>query len=541
MAFRLPHTVFALLCLLLAASAALSADETPPPRASAAADANALISASSDGHLWFVRPPLPGGRDSDRPRLLHHALDMDGPHFTRGPSLSRMPEAIAASGDRVWLVFEPQEIRGEMRREVFSIRMQRDAAMGLYQSDPRDRLIRLESLPGWGRLAGFAAGADQPAALIVPLDHETFSVRREGREATAEPKTPQLWQMRNDRWELADLPEAPILKHGQAVAMAFDGTDRERLNILTAAESTGQSVLLQRDAAQQPWTVTTIDIDPRTIRSLTSTNRRLAVVTIADDAHAALAYLRDDRLLPIAQFDAPASPGARWAVNGMRDGFRLVTYTGGGDMTIQPIHPISGDMGSPLAMSDQPLPAGKLWHTGLMLAVSVVAVLIVLLVRPATRSAVQLPKHTAILPALPRLAALLIDLVPGAVLATLIMRVGPADLLRIPMMAETLDQAGPHLLMLGITFAHCTVTEWLTGTTLGKMLVGAEVATAGGERPSATAVLIRNGVKLMTLIVPPLAVIALLNPHLQGFNDIAANTVVLREHEETPVEEDQKE
>lgn len=520
MYMRLLYCWITLLTLLLLAAADSSwADELVAARIDAG-DARSLLCATSDEHLWLVRPPVSYGRDGDQPRLLHHAMDMAGPYFSRGPVLSRMPEAIAAHGDRVWVVFPPEEVAGEMRRRVHTVRMMRDPAMGMYQPD---RLALSEVLPGWGRLAGFAAGEGGPMALLVPLDHETLDVRRDGRQATHQQRSSQLWQLRNERWLEVSLPEQMQLRERDAVEMVFSGEDRSQLNMLIVKHATGHMTLAQRNHEGQ-WSQSDVVMDAGLVRSLTSTGERLAVVTTSE-SKIALAYVRPSLLLSLVELDT--LPG-RWCIGGMRDGFRLIRQISSGELAMQRIDGITGSMSELEVMSDQPLPAARLWHTGLMLAVSVVAVLIVLLVRPGTRGAVQLPKHTAVVPAIPRLVALLIDLLPGGVLAVLILRVPPAELLRIPMLAETIEQAGPHLLMLGFTFLHCTLVELLTGTTLGKMLIGAGVASADGSQPTVGQVLIRNAVKLMVLIVPPLAIFALLNPYMQGFNDMAARTVVLR-------------
>lgn len=530
MVFRFHHSVLvavASLLMVLAVMSAWGTDAGSQQREQGSSQAQMLVSASGGQRLWFVRPPVQIAQE-DQPRLLHHAVGMGGPYFSRGPGLIRMPEALAASGDRVWMVFPPQEFRDELRREVHTLRMVRDPALGMYQPEPRDRLELAEALPGWGRLAGFAAGDGQVAALILPLEHETFSVQRDGKETPSKVRTPQLWQMRSSRWEQVALPDGLTLGPHDPVLMAFDGLNGDRLNVLTSAGDADRSMLLRRDQGGT-WTTTLLDVDPRAARLLITVEGRLAVVTVADNSTATLHYVRDKQLLKVAQLDLPRAGTSHWTIAGLDDGFHLLTHTARDQLLMQHVDGVTGQISPVVTMTDQPLPAAKLWHTGLMLAVSIIAVIIVLMVRPGTRGEVQLPKHTAILPAVPRLVALLIDLTPGAIIAIVITRAAPADLLRIPMMADTLDQAGPHLIMLGITFLQCTIFEMLSGTSFGKMLVGAGVVTTSGVRPRAMQVLIRNAVKLMVLLVPPLAVFALLNPYMQGFNDMAAGTLVVRE------------
>ena len=73
------------------------------------------------------------------------------------------------------------------------------------------------------------------------------------------------------------------------------------------------------------------------------------------------------------------------------------------------------------------------------------------------------------------------------------------------------------------------MTELATRRTLGKTLLGARVVARDGSRPTTVAILIRNGFKALVLLIPVLAVFALLSPHLQGVGDSVARTVVVRD------------
>jgi uncharacterized RDD family membrane protein YckC len=58
-----------------------------------------------------------------------------------------------------------------------------------------------------------------------------------------------------------------------------------------------------------------------------------------------------------------------------------------------------------------------------------------------------------------------------------------------------------------------------------------------GEKARSHQILLRNALKCLILVVPPLAVFALINPHLQGLSDIAAGTVVVYEPDQSPEQE----
>ncbi len=89
-----------------------------------------LPAASSDEHIWFVvesSPPQP------RIELRHHATEMDGPFYSRGVPLSRTPEAMAAWGNRLWLIYDgPKLGQTSVRREVFTVEVVLNPALGLY-------------------------------------------------------------------------------------------------------------------------------------------------------------------------------------------------------------------------------------------------------------------------------------------------------------------------------------------------------------------------------------------------------------------------
>jgi len=509
------------LCVLLAMSS------------STHAGADALfLSASGEQHLWLVSEAQTGRRVAEKPQLLHHALDMAGPYVSRGPEPLGMPEAMAVAGARVWIVYPPTQVNGELRREVYSVQAQRDPGIGMYHTVPRDRMQLVSALPGWGKLAGFAAGRSEPVALLVPHQRDAADVRRDGEPAyDSPPRSPMLLQLRGGSWQEQPLPEF-ALPAEPAWHIGFDGSGLRRLNILVSSQHEREQSVLHQRADHGTWQLSVHDIDASAVRVLTHSGGRLAAVIEQDD-RVDIVYIRPSSLLHLAGFDSPAGT---WAVHGLDDGFYLL-HQRNSELTMATISLIDGAMGEAKAVADQPLPTAKLWHTGLMLAVSVIAVLIVLLVRPGSRAVVELPKNTAVLPALPRVVAMLIDLVPGGVLTVVLLRVSPAELLRLPMMTETLDQSAAHLLMLGIMALHCTISEMLRGTTLGKAVVGGFVRTSTGAPISIGQALARNGVKVMILLVPPLAVFALFNPYMQGFNDMAARTMVLRATDE-PAESD---
>jgi uncharacterized RDD family membrane protein YckC len=94
-------------------------------------------------------------------------------------------------------------------------------------------------------------------------------------------------------------------------------------------------------------------------------------------------------------------------------------------------------------------------------------------------------------------------------------------------MTFTFEDSLPYILMALITMLHSIPSELLSYRTLGKAILGGKVVSTDGGRPSALRMLIRNAVKILIVLVPPLGLIALVNPNRQGLNDLAGRTVVV--------------
>jgi uncharacterized RDD family membrane protein YckC len=187
----------------------------------------------------------------------------------------------------------------------------------------------------------------------------------------------------------------------------------------------------------------------------------------------------------------------------------------------------------PQIMAVQPLSSASLWQISMMVAITISGLLLVFLVRPASgQTSVALATNVVPLPLGARMTALLIDLVPAGVLATLLLRTSISDLFAVPVFTINFEQGSPYLLMAGITVLHSSIAELVSGKSLGKAMVGARITRLDGSRARAGQLLMRNGLKCLVLLVPPLAVLAIFSPHLQGLADLAAGTVVVHEDSE---------
>ncbi|MBL8874375.1 MAG: hypothetical protein JNM86_01105 [Phycisphaerae bacterium] len=155
----------------------------------------------SPTHSWFVMPAI-GGRDF----VLAHVPPRMTSDSAARPSaqgiyrsvtrLAEAPEALAAWDNKVYAVFSARSdgsTEGKARN-VRTLRAQRFSDSDLWVDSPAGRMDTLPSLPGAGRLAGFAAGADGPIALL--------SDDRNGRV--------RLLMLVEREWREAELPEKLI-------------------------------------------------------------------------------------------------------------------------------------------------------------------------------------------------------------------------------------------------------------------------------------------------------------------------------------------
>ncbi|MCZ6494217.1 MAG: RDD family protein, partial [Planctomycetota bacterium] len=169
-------------------------------------------------------------------------------------------------------------------------------------------------------------------------------------------------------------------------------------------------------------------------------------------------------------------------------------------------------------------------HMLLLFVVAITVLLLVLIFKPGSQAAAPtLPATVAVLGLAPRLLALTIDLALGGVATILLLRCTPAELLRLPMWTADIADTAPSLWLIGITMMHCTLGEIVAARSVGKALLGARVVAAQGARPVLGSILVRNAFKLIVLLIPVLAVFALLNHHLQGLGDLMARTIVVHE------------
>ncbi len=485
------------------AAARVAAGQVPAP-GPAGPDAGGIPASGADEHLWFVAPGVPTV-------LRHHAVDPWGAAQTRGLSLKEMPEAIAAWGDQVWVLFPPEG--PAPGRLVFTVRVRRNPAFGGHSFDPPDRLRLLGALEGTGQVAGFVGSAEGPVALLV----------RVAGAATGEAPVPaRLLRLAGSQWVRIELPRELSLD-GEAALGSF-GERGQGIAILTASPGAARGTLHLRGGDGR-WSISHPELGLASPRLARTGGALVASGLDASLGRLRVGYLRAGGILPLSELAAPAAP---FAVAGMRDGVRIIEWGTAGP-TLRRIDPLTGRAGDPQVAAPMRMPRGPAIQMLVLVACGVTAALAVFLLRTGSRApVVRLPAGTVALGPLARMAALAIDLAAGGLAALLLLDSPPASLLRLPWWAPPGTDPVPVLTMIAITVAHSTAGELLCGRSAGKALVGARITACDGSRASAAAILVRNAAKALVLFIPVLALLALVSPHWQGLGDLLAKTVVVR-------------
>jgi len=472
-----------------------------------------LVGTGSRDHLWFV---IDEDRDDDRVELMHHAREASGPYARSMKSLPARPIAMAAWEDRLWLVFGS---KGREMLDVASVRIVRHALQERYHLVPHDRFELAPALPGTGEMVGFVGTARGPVALIVPP-----RATRKQRDAATQPASmpSRLLHLRNQTWEDVALPEDFRGTHrASIVATGKDGT---RLVLIDPAARPADGAVRYERAEDGTWSsgpAPTLDGERRWPRRLVRVGEHaVALVPGAGPDVWDLAYLRREQQVRIAAFTQGT---AEWNVFGLHDGPRIMTFTNRDGASLRKVDPSTGTVTDAVALEPPPFDTRTMLRGPVLFVIVLFALAMIVWLRPGSAKPLELPAGMNLLPPSVRLWALLIDMIPGGIVAVLVTGCRPVELLGVPLVA--IDPM-PYMVMAGITAGLSTGTEMMTGTSIGKRLLGARVIGVAG-RPGAGRLLLRNGIKLIELMVPPLAIVVVMTPNLQGLHDLAARTVVV--------------
>jgi len=485
--------------------------------ATTASAAERLMSVSSGDHAWFLVD-----RSAAEPRfeLHHYARTMDGPHYNTGLPLTRMPKVMAAWGNRLWLIFEMVG-----HREVFTVQVRHNPVLGVWQHQPPDRLRAVARLETPGEIVAAAGTPQGPLVLVRPSSRSRAGVRAADGSVAAEPVLdhPLLMHLDGRRWREIPLPDA--FDPGRRCRLVVGGPRGGRILLIGAPTDAGVTAAQWRDP-DGGWTQNDVRVAPGKLLDVTSVGPAIVLVLRGSGPNLVeVAYMRPWQLLPLTEFETPAGP---WTVFGMSDRLALVELTDRRAVSMRRIDLVTGSVSASRPMTAQPVMTGRLLVRPLLFAVAITALMLVLLFRPEPgTTAITLPATQVLMGPMSRLLGVGIDMGVAAGVTLVVLGCSARDLLDLPLVSTDIATTVPFLVMVAITVGHSTLTEMATGRTLGKMLLGGRVVSLDGCRPQPVSILIRNGFKIVVLLIPVLAVVALLNPNAQGLGENLARTVVV--------------
>lgn len=539
------------LALLAAAGIALAVDATMHRSLAASVDERGrLLATGSAEHVWWIASDGPSGERTSR---LMHGVSAGNVHSSRVAAAQvEPPEGLASRGSRVWIAFRPTN-SGE-RRDVLTLEARRNPATGLHYSAPAQGADVVASLPGGGHLGGFEADDGGPWALIVPGPADRFGVRRDGSRSDAESVGVELLRLVGRRWEAVELPggAAESLRRGRSLRLAPFG---ERIGLVVNSER-GLRIHRFDPERSPPWKSSEFATahDERRfgggsaeILGIVAAGRVALVAVHADGIR--LAYARDQELLAWAE--TPRPRGA-FAVLGddrgamLLEQVREIVRDGDGSKTVESVRAWRID---PLASEPRPAvtfvqerPLTSRWiHLPLLAMLAVATILGFLFVRELSRARREGDAFAGarmdgdhglegLPPPMPigrRLAALAIDLLPGAAIALALLDARPRDLLQLPSWSVDRAAADPAILMIVVTALHGAIGEALWGRSLGKWAFGGVVVAPDGSPLGAGRALLRGLVKVLVLAAPVLGLVALLSADGRGVQDVISRSMVV--------------
>ncbi|MCH2162089.1 MAG: RDD family protein, partial [Phycisphaerales bacterium] len=222
-----------------------------------------------------------------------------------------------------------------------------------------------------------------------------------------------------------------------------------------------------------------------------------------------------------ASLPEPEDP---WAMASLGDG--PVLFERKADtFKLTTISPLQGVVGTPEDVVER---AGSIdWmYMPMTLILIVLVLLAVPLARPFIESApVEPTEDVSPMPLFARAAALVIDLIPGAMVAVALFPVSVSEFFGSFHFFE-LASGPPALVAIVVTGVTTTISEVLFGRSPGKMLVGGDVVSLDGSKPCRLQYILRGAVKTVVLMAPLVALLVILDPLSRGLPELISRTMV---------------
>ncbi len=509
-----------------------------------------LIAAASDGHFWYI--PKRHETDSGQFRIVHHGTGMNKGIIEDAVSISGKPEALAAVDNTLYAIFPSTKSKdGSLSRLIGVSRVFYDSTQRKWFYYPSDRLKLMSSLPDGGSVANAIVfdqslyvllnnrGTSPIIAFNKPGDNLAQVSTTEDEDQTASDSNPpsgyKLWRLKQNTWEEIALPDSSNYAQIDSIKLIQSDSPMAIVTSISTLNATSVSHIYQINSDDdKTWSsIFTLPIHAsEVIDSIRIRNQTVLMLNRNQDNHIRLVYVRDSGLHSITEFDDLRDCQRMQLVKIDHKLGLLQQQSGLQPVTLEMINFLTGEVSEPIVLGRLTGLRNEDFTPLVLIGSFLTAILVMFLFRPdPTAYQVVLPDGAKIADPRIRLSAILIDLLPAAILTMFLLRVDASELFRWPLFGRVIGESTPALLMIVLCVLHTTISELIISTTLGKALMGCRVVSISGERPKFSQIIVRNIMKWIALIVPPLALFVLLNPYRQRLGDLAARTVVVAKYE----------
>jgi|GEM_PF-5721930 len=515
--------------------------------ATAAEESDSVVLAASGGrHVFVVRPD---GTAAAGFEVMH--LDAEvGPAVAQTVArLPRQPEAIAAAGDRCWIVLPPFDAVRQ-QREVVSFRMVMQPATKVWFAEPAGRFDILPVLPKKPVLGGITATEDGPFAVMLPSQRTARGISRDRQSNPDDPIAAAAEMEEADgppvdvassegagfviappeRWRWTDMA-MPDGFANAVTAVVGVGGESGRLRTFVAWTTDDASWDLS-ELIDGQWSTSRLPLGPG-LRPVAIIQSEGGVVLASEATGEAggvtLGYIRRDAsesptLLRLSQIPADRIEKP-FGVVGTSMGPWVLGLDAEG-LRIFPVDPLSGALGASVSPVDETGERSLLDYpwTGIVMISSLVAAI---LLRPIIERSPREPvAGLRPLPIPRRLAALCIDFIPGAMMTVLVFKIDPSQFVE-SFRAGDPEAALPAVFAILVTATIAGIAEVCFDRSIGKALVGGRVSSLDGSSGTKVQRGLRALLKLVVLLLPPLGFLVLIDPLSRGMSELLSRTCVV--------------
>ena len=529
---------------------------------------DSVLVASSGRHVFVVRPATEG----QRWELAHLDVEVGSAAIRTIHRLSSRPEAIAADGERCWLVLPPRDA-DRVTRLVISIGVARHPINGVWYATPPGNPRVLPPVPTEPEVAGITADEDEVLLVFRPSQRGVRGVSRPDRpeSATEGPESPPAETDGERRRRPSVIPEIDVDRGGvirfvrpagrtwesvpspegfEAASEVLVGRVDHRSGRAPAiAWQTPSGTLQQsRFSGDDPgWESIRIDgvtgkpfaleaIPGRTMLG-TRTEGGLVVSDLIPPVPVSVSAVAKDgdnqeaaTLRTLAEIPNGTPAGIRKAGMVLTSSGPWLVGVAGEAVEIVSIDRADGRVSDPVVATEVEA-EGSLVQYPIIGIVMMSAFMAAFLLRPGIEKAPSVPEPGLVALGFPRRAAgLCIDLAPGAMAAVVIYGLEPAIFVA-DVLEGRLASASPLLAMVLISAGLSGVLEVLTGRSIGKWLVRGRILALDGSPATRLQRSLRAGLKLAVLLFWPLAIFGLFEPLGRGIPELLTRTVVASGHQ----------